>query len=419
MRKKELELLHNFRPAILDNTNKPLQVLIIFFVVTLFPSAIYYLFETSSQSSGIVLVFVILIIQAIIGISRRPTIRHVLRALFIIAFICIGILFHALLASYFQSLDFVRMLQSLILLASMLLGAYFLTFFIFESQDKYIDKAAGALFFVFVLVGVLGALGIELIELASANNPVFPFAEPSHYAIAFTPVLLFVCARSYIAFRLVALFSVLVIAFFLESLSLVVGVILVAVVTLPIVYLALAAAGLSVAVGILDVTYFASRLNFSYDSQNLSVLVYLQGWELMLSSVKRTLGWGLGFQQLGFGPIDSPTADAIMRLVRTDANLKDGGFTLAKATSEFGFLGFAGFSVLAVIMARSAWMLRGAALARTSITAPGMLAMSFISGYAVEAFLRGVGYFSGSTMMLIAAVIYMSASERAYIDAKS
>lgn len=419
MGKNNSALLLQSRAVDLDARSDAFNVLQLLILVTLLPTSVFYIFATSSQASGVMLTSAIVIIQAMLGIIRHPTSRQVFGALTIIALICIGILSHALVAYYFQSLSFVRIVQSLALFAFMMFGAYLLRFAIFDNQHQSIDKAATALFLIFMLVGIAGSLGIRPIELAAAYNPVFPFGEPSHYALTFTPILLFVCVRYKIAFRLAALFSALVIAYLLESLSLVAAVVLVGLITLPIAFLVLAAVGFSVAVGILDVTYFTDRLDLNYESRNLSVLVYLQGWELMADSMRRTLGWGLGFQQLGFGPISSPTADAILRLVGNDANLKDGSFTLAKAASEFGILGFAGFSLFAFMAARSAWMLREAALARASITAPLMLAMSVISGYIVEAFLRGIGYFSGSTMMLMAAVLYMSASEGAHIEAKS
>jgi hypothetical protein len=396
------------QPANMTDGAGTFKIFFLLMFVTLLPTSVFYVFATSSQASGVALVALVALGLAALGLTRHPTTRQTLAALLTIAIISVGILSHGLVAYYFQPLDFLRMIQSLFLFALMLIGAYFLRFAIFDNEDKLIDNAASGLFATFVVIGIAAILGIRPIESVTSFNPVFPFTEPSHYALTFTPILFFICARRNITIRLLALLSALTIAYLLESLSLVVGVMLVGLVTLPIPYLAVAAAGVTIAIGILDITYFTDRLDLSYESGNLSVLVYLQGWELATDSVYRTLGWGIGFQQLGFGPINSPTADIILRLAGNDANVKDGGFTLAKATSEFGVLGFAAMMMFGVLAIRTAWMLRAIALRRRTATIPVILAMSVVCGYIIEAFVRGIGYFSGSTMLLLAAVLYVN-----------
>lgn len=395
-------------PANVTTGTGTFKIFLLLSLVTLLPTSVFYVFATSSQAPGVALVAVVALGLAALGITRHPTTKQTLAALMTIGFISIGILSHGLIAYYFQSLDFLRMIQSLFLFAFMLIGAYFLRFAIFDNEDKVVENAATGVFLTFILIGMAAILGIRPIESVTAFNPVFPFTEPSHYALTFTPILFFMCARHNIVIRVLALLSALSIAYLLESLSLVVGVTLVGLITLPVPYLAMATAGLTIAIGILDITYFTDRLDLNYDSGNLSVLVYLQGWELATDSVNRTLGWGIGFQQLGFGPINSPTADIILRLAGNDTNLKDGGFTLAKATSEFGLFGFAGILLFGVMALRTAWIVRTIALGRRTATMPVILAMSVICGYAIEAFVRGIGYFSGSTMLLLAAILYMS-----------
>ncbi len=409
MEKNGAALLLQSHPANMTAGAGSFKIFLLLSLVTLLPTSVFYVFATSSQAAGVASAALVVLGLAALGITRSPETHQVLAALTTIVLISIGILSHALIAYYFQPLDFLRMVQSLFLFALMMVGSYFLRFAVFDNEFRVIDIAATGVFLTFVLIGIAAILGIRPIESVTSFNPVFPFTEPSHYALTFTPILLFMCARHIIVVRVLALLSALTIAYLLESLSLVVGVTLVGLVTLPIPYLAIAAAGLTIAIGILDITYFTDRLDLSYDSGNLSVLVYLQGWELATGSVYRTLGWGIGFQQLGFGPINSPTADIILRLAGTDSNLKDGGFTLAKATSEFGVFGFAGILLFGVMALRTAWIVRMIALGRKSATIPSILAMSVVCGYAIEAFVRGIGYFSGSTMLLLASVLYMNA----------
>ena len=389
-------------------TTNTLKIFSLLALVTLLPTSVFYIFGTSSQAPGVAMVAVIALGLAAIGFIKHPDTRQMLAALVIISMILIGIMSHGLIAYYFQALVFSRLIQSLLLFGLMLVGAYILRFAIFDNNDKALETAIFGVFTVFVAIGVAAIVGIRPIEAVASSNPVFPFTEPSHYALTFTPILLFICATRNLVLRLAALLTALTIAYLLESLSLVVGVLLVGLITLPVAYLAIAGFGLTIAIGVLDITYFTDRLDLNYDSGNLSVLVYLQGWELASDSVARTSGWGLGFQQLGFGPINSPTADLVFRLAGNDSNLKDGGFTLAKGTSEFGAFGFIAIIFYGLLAARAAWMLRAIALRKREATMAAVLAMSVISGYMVEAFIRGIGYFSGSTMMLVAALVFIN-----------
>lgn len=387
------------------------KLLLLLSLVTLLPTTIFYVLATSSQAPGVAVVAVAVLGLAALRLVRHPSTHRTISALIIVGLMLLGILSHGLVAYYFQPLDFTRMLQSLLLFGLMLVGSYFLRFAIFESSDNDIRVATSGVFITFLLIGIAGVLEVRPIESVTSFNPVFPFTEPSHYALTFTPILLFACVSRGLAFRLAALISALAIAYLLQSLSLIVGIVLVGLVTLPLPYLAVAGVALSIAVGVLDVTYFTDRLDLNYDSGNLSVLVYLQGWELATDSIARTSGWGIGFQQLGFGPINSPTADVILRLAGNDTNLKDGGFTLAKATSEFGAFGFVAITLFGLLAGRVAMILRSVALGRRTLGLASVLAMSIICGYAVEAFIRGIGYFSGSTMLLLASILYVNGNK--------
>ena len=389
-------------------TKNTLKIFALLTLVALVPTSIFYVFGTSSQAVGVAIIALVALGLAAIDFIKHPNTRQMLAAFLIIGVILIGILSHGLIAYYFQPLVFSRLIQSLLLFGLMLVGAYILRFAVFNNDDKSLENAILGIFTLLVAIGVAAIIGIRPIEAVTSSNPVFPFTEPSHYALTFTPILLFVCTTRNLVLRLAALLTALTIAYLLQSLSLVVGVLLVGLITLPIAYLIIAGFAIAIAISVLDITYFTDRLDLNSDSGNLSVLVYLQGWELASDSVARTSGWGLGFQQLGFGPINSPTADIVYRLAGNDSNLKDGGFTLAKGTSEFGALGFIAIMLYGVLAARTAWMLRAIALRSRPATMATALAMSIISGYAVEAFIRGIGYFSGSTMMLVAALVYLN-----------
>jgi hypothetical protein len=162
----------------------------------------------------------------------------------------------------------------------------------------------------------------------------------------------------------------------------------------------------------MNVEYFSQRLDLKgYSSAfgtNLSVLVYIQGWELVLDSAHRTGGWGLGFQQLGLSHVSSAAADQIYRLSGLELNLQDGGFNAAKVLGEFGIFGlvmilaFLGFAV------RCGLRLRQIARGKRAVSAGYVLALSIICSYLVDMFVRGLAYFSATTFLFAAACFLMS-----------
>ena len=89
----------------------------------------------------------------------------------------------------------------------------------------------------------------------------------------------------------------------------------------------------------MDLTYFSDRLKLTTDSDNLSVLVFVQGWQLAYNSLKETYGLGIGIQQLGFVKVETEAGDTIIRLLGRNVNDTDAGLTFGKIVSEFGLLG--------------------------------------------------------------------------------
>jgi len=138
----------------------------------------------------------------------------------------------------------------------------------------------------------------------------------------------------------------------------------------------------------------------------LSTLVYIQGWELIVDSMHRSLGWGIGFQQLGFGPIRSTASEMIYSMTNLELNLQDGGFVAAKFISEFGIFGLILTILFAFIATRSAILLRKASQKIAPHIAGRDFALALIVGYTVDMFVRGVAYFTASTMLLLAALAY-------------
>jgi hypothetical protein len=160
-----------------------------------------------------------------------------------------------------------------------------------------------------------------------------------------------------------------------------------------------------------DLTYYVERLDFSAENENLSTLVFLQGWEMIGEAWERSAGIGLGFQQLGVFGTDVPAADLIVLIFGENLNILDGGFIFAKITSELG-----GFAV--VLLLGYMWLAaRGCKILRQTLSSGlaahqvvDVLAASSVLSYVVEMFVRGAGYFTPTSVLVVASAWILAKS---------
>ncbi|HYI64435.1 MAG TPA: hypothetical protein VEW71_06065 [Allosphingosinicella sp.] len=324
------------------------------------------------------------------------------------ALIVVGLLvmLHFAVASLLQPLNLQRGFLSLALMWLVFATATIFSGWFFQLDDKTIGRIVPILLVAMFMIGLFNILEIQPAGGRNVVKPIFPFTEPGHFGPILTPVLLFVCARTNLLNRSLLIGAALALAYTVQSLTLLVGTIMTAIILLPGYLLVAGGIGLVATVELLDLEYFAERLDFSLHSTNLSVLAYLEGWEFMASSMERTGGWGIGFQQLGWVPFTSPAADAILRLTGQDFNLTDGTFVAAKFVSEFGLFAIPVLVLFVIMAMRAAWSLRRIAFGKIDRPAGEILAMAFICSYGIDAFVRGVGWFTGTTFMLIAALLH-------------
>ena len=373
------------------------------------PSFVFFVFGASSGAPGLLVAAVLLVFTLLMGVGRAPSTQDVANAAVAAALGLVLIVAHGAVAGLLNAPDVGRAALSAVSIAFMLFAAIVSAPTLFGASETVTNRATHIIRGVFLLIAVASLLGIQPRSLLF-ERPIFPFSEPSHYALAFAPLLVDGCVRSRPLVRWLLLAAGFAIGYLLQSLSLIVAVTLAAAISLPVLRLGLVAVVGVVAIAglqLLDVNYFFERVSSDAGSQNISRLVYVQGWELVQRSLADTSGWGVGFQQLGFVPVDSPTADQLYRLLGTDANLKDGGFTAAKIISEFGLFGVIGIAMLVFVMAKSVILLRKEAMHPGDLSGGLILAYSFIVAYLTEMFVRGVGYFSGTTMLLFSSLFYI------------
>lgn len=384
---------------------RPLILAMTIGMLAFLPSAARYVLNTTSLAAGTLVACSALVLMALAGvINTRPDVR-LLNQLSAVALILFGVAVHYAVTLIVTPSEVARMALSLAGLALALVGGLLLHRMIFEDPHAPLARALLLLRAMIIVIAVMALVGLQPPSNLSFVRPVFPFSEPSHFAFTCAPFIVDACVRDTQARRVLWLLGTFLLAYFLQSLSLIVAGVLAAFICLPAWQSGLVAIAAFVAAGSLDIEYFTDRLDLSADTQNLSSLVYRQGWDSAWESLKFSDGWGIGFQQLGFAPVHVPTSDAIHRIMGEDMSREDGSFVAAKLMSEFGVLGIAVFGVLVILAITNALRLRRVAAGRLAMSDGLIFASSIVVAYLVEMVVRGAGYFSGTTVLLVAALI--------------
>jgi hypothetical protein len=368
------------------------------------PSTLRFVFSASSGIAGLLVACAFVIGAGMIGFYRISGGYYWLATLTGMIVTTFLVTVQGTIASLFVDGDMMREASSLAAFLVVLLTAYLVRNVFLQTRSASLDRVVQIISFGFVAVAVLAIADVQPVS-SDYVKPVFPFAEPSHFALAFTPFLVYQCVRSSLPLRILWLIVALVLALLLESLSLVVAVGVAAACCLPSILFVVGIAAASAAASYLDISYYTDRLDFSIGTTNISTLVYIQGFELTGAALQRTAGWGIGFQQLGVVPLNVPTSDLIYRLIRDDANLYDGGFTAAKLIAELGLVGIAVLVAYVYFAVRAGLALRRLSTSGGAGSAQQLFALAAIVAPMIEFFVRGVGYFSGTLMLMITGLL--------------
>lgn len=321
--------------------------------------------------------------------------------------IAIFTILHLVVASQIATVDVGRALTSLAILMFMIVSAALLADTLFVIEDDALARAMTLVALIFFGVAALSIAGIQPPTQSIGEKPIFPYTEPSFFALTFAPVLIYLCISAPLWLRLIWLAAALVLAFVLANLTLMVVVLLAAAVSLPLLILVPSFFAAISFASLLDLSYFSDRINFTLTSRNLSTLVYIQGWQLLDESLRNTMGWGLGFQQLGIGYTNVPASIRLNQLLGFDLNLTDGSFIFAKIGSEFGVFGVLFSCVVIYLSIKSFFALRFSSRGEDRMPASLMLCHAILLGSVVELLVRGANYFTGSIVLFLSACFFL------------
>ncbi|MBB5700153.1 hypothetical protein [Sphingomonas yantingensis] len=373
------------------------------------PGTIGFLFEAVSFTPGTVAASIAAFVLAGVGLIPASS-RNVQWSIGTIVLVAVIVLLHMLLANAIDndpSFDVQRAFLSLALISIVILAVPAVADTIgVESRLRTIVFSLCILFFVSIIFSLLQ---IQPPTPSLGEKPIFPYTEPSFLGFSVAAVLIFTVMRMGVVARLATIMVFLGLGFALANLTVIAAVLLAAMVALPLSWLGGGLAVFVVAAASLDLSYYTERLDFDWaNSNNISALVYVQGWQMLQESLERTYGWGVGFQQLGVVYTNVPASFRINALLGRDANLQDGGFILSKIGSEFGMIGLALATALVIAAMRSFARLRlMSRQAGRDMPDGELFARACVIGYLIELLVRGTNYLTGTLVLMLAGLLYL------------
>jgi hypothetical protein len=378
------------------------------------PGAFGFLFEGLSFATGTALVSIVAILLLAAG-QIPSNARDIQSTLAIAAMASFVILVHLLIAyviDHDPQFDFGRALLSLALIA-LIIFAIPATCDGIMALDDRLSPIVKTICALFALIALLSLLQIQPATSSLGAKPTFPYTEPSFLGFSMPAVLIFTMVRSPTPIRMAVLVVFLVLGYLLSNFTIIAVCALAAVVTLPLSWFAAGIAVILASLASLDLTYYTDRLNFDWaSSTNLSSLVYVQGWQMLQESISRTYAWGLGFQQLGIVYTNVPASFRINMVLGYDLNLQDGGFILSKVISEFGIVGMALVGAYLYVAIKAFFRLRSVSKGLSRYSSGEVFACSCVMGYFIELTIRGTNYFTGTFVLMLCGILYMTKRRR-------
>jgi hypothetical protein len=316
-----------------------------------------------------------------------------------------------------KGFDSYRLLKSMVLLIILVLGAFAFYKNVENLPQTSLINSSLILMLFFIVLGVISPLDLDQIH-KNARKPILFFSEPSHYALAISPLLLFVLTIARPRFRGVLIIAVLITALIVKSMTLLIALSFfsILVVNAKLSVIVLSTAAITYVVGVDKnefLSYFIERTKISFESTNSSVLVFLKGWEEAYLNFWEFRGMGVGFQQLGYFGQGGAADSKLSELGMAGLNRFDGGTIGSKLISEFGLLGVSFVVLYLYVFMRSVGELRRASRSSKIYDPTRIFFLSCFVAFAIDLFVRGTNYFSESSFLLLAALFALAARKKA------
>ena len=386
---------------------------------TLIPLLILYLFvpsifmakiDSSSYATGLLLFSLIIIgFGYFFGINNITHKLYAIKTIFYtICILLLCIIIHSFLALFItHTFNFIRAMGSMLILIVMTIASYLFVLIFQKTSGSSFRIALSAIFIIILFLSFLSIIGFKPLSYNDLfTKPIFPFVEPSHFALFTGPFYFWaICVQKNQKHKILIVLSFSLILMFISNLT-IFCLILIGL------YLSLRLKSFLIIVSVLlvlsiffitfDISYYTERLDLEND--NLSTLVWIQGWEEAALNLKSTYGLGVGIQQLGLKEPSGDASNSIYVIFGDYLNRYDGGTMGAKLISEFGVIGlWVILKTLAKVNKSLKFLVKGVLQHQTSPQV--VFYHCCIIVIIIDMFIRSVGYMAPSFFMFIVGII--------------
>ena len=402
--------------------------------LTMVVPSLSFMFGAQSMVQGLVAVIMCYIITVFNVCSLSNISKNLLSTIKIVT-ICLAFVFIHGLTNYvlhIEQFNLPRFSLSFLYLMFFIFGAFSLALIADKISMKSCSSAMNVIFTTFILVGILGVLGFSPFQVG--GKPMVFYAEPSHYALDFLPFLFFIVIQATLKKKILYLLVAFEIAVIIHSLTLMVGVALISIVALQLRMIPIAVGGFFILYSSEPLiqnflslvspsspfviyhknidSYLSGRvvlpaLDAVSKSSNGSFLVYFSGWERAYLNFVNYLGFGSGFQQLGYIGNEGTAIEKLISIYRRPLGLLDGGAVAAKFLSEFGLFALmllGAYTATFFAKVKNLRMLSTSSFDIKEIKNTFFMCCFVI--FSVNLFVRGLGYFSSSSFLFLASLFW-------------
>lgn len=379
----------------------PKRLFFLFFWLIWFLPPLVKYFEFDSYTITTV-AMVMLFSLAAVMFQRKIVLRKFFLNYFVTAVFLLIINIMVTMFVFDKGYDIVRGITSFFLIIIFIFGAYIFSNTLVRYDKKSFDRFFTRVMYFFLVIIVVSFFTKSI--FTQYLKPIFPYSEPSHLALFFGPVICYnILSAKNARHRLLLVLLGLAVALVIKNMTLLVTLIIISVFIYHVYFIPLAVVGSAIFYFFADLEYFMSRLDFGEsDTDNLSVLVYRKGFEIIIEALDKSKGLGIGFQQLGYVPVETPTQKMLYDLFKEVLNEKDGGFLVSKLVAEFGVVGIILVVLYLVLLVKSWFRFRKLNINEIKLT-QAIYFSSFITIFS-EFFFRGLSYFTPSIFLFLVSV---------------
>lgn len=321
---------------------------IIFSIILLFPGFLMTSRIISSSGLGMLISLLLAVVFFCIFFQFFKRIKISKISVVFFTFLIMFLFLHAIVVDLMlvERLNWDKLNTSLLSLILMVFVSFVLSECLAKVEECSFHKFVVRFFWFLTILGFLFSFAYSNGLLY--RKMLFFFYEPSHYALVFSPFIIYIFSSEknliYTAFIFIIL---LFLGVLLKNLVFFIILLIVLFMRFRTAFFRFAIFPIIIFCSLFYIintdsefaNYFSERLVFNSDSENLSLLVYLSGFERIYLSLIESYGLGFGFQQMGLVGPTGVFQESLDMLNANGLNIEDGSFLASKIIFEFGIFG--------------------------------------------------------------------------------